>query len=341
MKRHWILVAVVCCLATGLLIGPTNAARAQEESPEYPKAQTITTYSYDPTWPDKPEDVSWGAVSGLDIDEEGNIYVFTRGEPPIQVYDRSGKYLRGFGGDVIESAHYLRIGPQGNIWAVDVGGHAVYKFSRQGDLLMTLGTPGEWGHDTNHFWKPTDVAVTPDGDIFVADGYGNARVAHFDSQGRFVKQWGRMGTAPGEFSLVHSIARDSQGRLYVADRNNARVQVFNEEGELLDVWADILVPWGIWIDKDDNIWICGSSPMTWGQGEEDVVGCPPKDQLVMRFDTTGRVRQLTTFPKGTDGEEQPGDLNWVHSVAIDAAGHLYLGDIIGQRAQRFLIQRPE
>lgn len=175
--------------------------------------------------------------------------------------------------------------------------------------------------------------------MFVSDGYGNSRVVHFDRKGNFVKSWGSLGTGPKEFSLPHAIAMDSRGRLYIADRNNVRVQVYDQGGRLLDSWENILVPWGFWITAGDEIRICGSSPSTWDPHPdypEAPLGCPPKDQLFMCLDVRGTVRQLWTLPKGVDNKEQPGDVNWVHALALDSKGNIYAGDIIGKRAQKFV-----
>jgi sugar lactone lactonase YvrE len=173
--------------------------------------------------------------------------------------------------------------------------------------------------------------------VFVADGYGNARVVHFDRNGKFVKSWGKLGTEPGNFSLPHAIAVDSRGRLYVADRNNVRIQVFNQDGKFLDQWRNLVVPCAFWMTKDDELWVCGSSPMTW-RADDKVLGYPPTDQLFMRFDTSGKLLQLWAAPKGEDGKERAGDLNWVHGMALDSKGNIYAVDIKGQRAQKFLLQ---
>jgi DNA-binding beta-propeller fold protein YncE len=182
------------------------------------------------------------------------------------------------------------------------------------------------------------MAMAPSGDVFVSDGYGNNRVVRFDAQGKFLKAWGRLGTEAGEFSLPHAIAIDSEQRLYVADRNNARVQVFDATGKFLAEWRNLIVPWGIWITPRDEIYVCGSSPTQWEDREE--FGVPPKDQLMLVFSPDGRVRALWVFPKGIDGHEKPGELNWVHGIAVDSAGNLYLGDIKGKRVQRFLRVPP-
>ncbi|MEO6809225.1 MAG: peptidyl-alpha-hydroxyglycine alpha-amidating lyase family protein, partial [Isosphaeraceae bacterium] len=221
------------------------------------------------------------------------------------------------------------------VWLSDIGYHVVMQFTPAGKLLKTLGTRGVAGCDETHLNQPTDMAITPDGEVFVSDGYGNNRIVHFDKDGKFVKSWGELGVSPGEFSLPHAIAIDSKGRLYVADRNNARIQVFDQTGAFLSEWRDRIVPWGFWMTKDDELWVCGSSPMPW-RLTDLALGCPPKDQVFMKFSPEGTMLQLWTVPKGTNGHEEPGDCNWVHGMALDSKGNIYAGDIMGKRAQKFV-----
>jgi hypothetical protein len=319
-------------------MGPTNLP-AQVPIPKYPRVDLAISYEVDPQWPERPAGMEWGQMPGVAVDRQDRVWIFTRAKPPVQVYDTAGKFLFAWGEDVVGLAHQIRFDQQGNVWLADVGKHVVMQLTPDGKLLRTLGTPNEPGEDDRHLNKPTDMVVTPAGDVFVSDGYGNARVVHFDKDGKFVKAWGKLGTAPGEFNVPHSIVVDSQGRLYVADRNNVRVQVFNQEGKFLAEWRNLLVPWSFWISPSDEIWICGSSPMIW-RSTDAVLGCPPKDQLFMKFDTSGKIHQLWTFPKSEDGKEKPGELNWLHSLAFDSQGAVYLVDIIGKRAQKFLPKKP-
>src|SRR5258708_2136463 len=183
------------------------------------------------------------------------------------------------------------------------------------------------------------MGVTPEGDVFVADGYGNARVVHFDGHGKFIKSWGKLGTEPGEFSLPHAIALDSRGRLYIADRNNVRIQVFEQSGKFLAQWPNIVVPCAFWMTKDDELWVCGSSPMTW-RADDKVLGYPPVDQLFMRFNTSGKLLQLWAALKGEDGKERPRDFNSAHCIALDSEGYIFAVCIKDQRAQRILRHTP-
>lgn len=331
LDARWLMLAMT------LLALASGAVTAAEliPTPSYPRVNTSISYEVDPAWPQRPSEAVWDQMPGVAVDEKDNIWIFTRGTPPVQVYRPDGKFVRSWGEDFVGKAHQIKFDREGNVWLTDVGNHVILKCSREGKVLARLGTTGEPGCDERHFNKPTDMVVAPNGDVFVTDGYGNARVVHFDRQGRYKKSWGRLGSAPGEFSIPHAIVMDSKGRLFVADRNNARIQVFDQEGKLLDVWSNLLVPWSFWISDKDEIWTCGSSPMIW-RPEDSVVGCPPKDQLFMKFDTSGRLLQLWSVPKGNDGEEKPGELNWLHSLALDSQGNIYAVDIIGKRAQKFI-----
>jgi sugar lactone lactonase YvrE len=313
-------------------------AGAQEKKSKYPKVNTAVAYEVDAAWPRKPASAAWSDMPGLAVDANDNVYVFTRAKPPVQVYSAEGKFLRSWGDDTIKSAHHIKIDGKDNVWIADVGHHVVRKFTPEGKLLQTLGTEDHAGCDETHLNQPTDMAIAPSGDVYVSDGYGNARVVHFDAGGKYVKAWGKLGSKPGEFSIPHAIAY-CKGRLYVADRNNVRVQVFDPEGKLLDMWSNVVTPWGLCVTKDDELWVCGSSPMQWRK-EDGALGCPPKDQVFMKFNPEGRLLQLWTVPKGRDGLERPGEVNWVHAIAADSKGNLYAGDIKGKRAQKFVRKEP-
>jgi sugar lactone lactonase YvrE len=310
------------------------------QPPKYPRVNVAVGYELDAKWPQRPASANWGAVPGIAVDAKDNVYVFTREQPPVQVYDAGGKYLRGWGEKSIKNAHHIRIDGQGNVWIADIGNHVVEKYTPEGKLLMTLGTKGQEGRDQAHFNMPTDMAVMPGGDIYVSDGYGNARIVHFDKAGKLLREWGELGPRPGMFSIPHAIVADSKGRLYVADRNNARIQVFDGSGKFLAEWRDLIVPWGLWMTKNDELWVCGSSPMRW-RPKDTNLGVPPNDQILMRFNTDGKLLQLVAIPKGADGLERPGEVNWVHCIAVDSLGNLYLGDIKGKRAQKWLLQPPD
>ncbi|MEZ6193675.1 MAG: peptidyl-alpha-hydroxyglycine alpha-amidating lyase family protein, partial [Phycisphaerales bacterium] len=235
-----------------------------EQYPNYAVDPVVVEYDVDPSWPDRPDSVApFGWVSGIAIDKQGNVWVFNRGEDPVQVYTTDGDFVRTWGKGDFSDPHQIRIGADGNVWVSDFGLNIIQKYTPEGDLLLTLGVRGERGDDETHFNMPTDMAVTPAGDIFVTDGYGNRRVVHFDKEGRFVKAWGAYGTGPGQFVLPHAIVVDAKGRLYVADRNSGRIMVFNQDGEQLAVWSNLIMPWGMSINADGDLWVCGSSPHWW------------------------------------------------------------------------------
>lgn len=333
-NKRFVVSLLVCLWPLSLLAAPP-ADLIKPQKP-YPRKNMSVCYEVDPNWPKpRPAGIQWGRMPGVAVDARDQVWLFTRAKPPVQVYTPDGRLVRSWGSELINTAHFLRLDPRGNVWVADVTGHVVLEFTPEGKLLRTLGTRDVPGEDATHFNRPTDMAITPAGDVFVSDGYVNSRVVHFDPQGRFVKAWGKAGHGPGEFCLPHSIVVDSQGKLYVADRSNARIQVFDQQGRFLAQWRNIMVPWGLAITKDDQIWACGCSPMGWRK-EDKHLSCPPKDQLLVKFDTSGRVLQLWTLPLGQEGKERPGEVNWLHGVDVDSKGNLYVGDIMGKRAQKLL-----
>jgi hypothetical protein len=322
-------------LGIALFVLPVATGLALAGQPNYPPQPTVVEYTVDPNWPKHSAELGPPAsVPGISVDREDRVWCLTRGQFPIQIYSPEGELLKTWGQGQMKSAHAARFDSQGNVWIADFVGHAVRKFTADGQLLMTLGTPGKSGCDETHFAGPTDMAITPAGDIFVSDGYGNRRIVHFNAQGKFVKAWGEYGGGPGQFCLPHQIVVDSKGTLYVADRNSGRILLFNQQGKFLDQWVNIIMPWGFCMTAKDELWVCGTSPQNWyANGKYP----PPKDQIFMRFSTDGKVRQVWTVPLClNDGQEKPGECNWLHAVALDSKGNLYAGDINGKRIQKFV-----
>ena len=205
-------------------------------------------------------------------DKCGTTSCVGRTEHPIMEFDASGTLLKSFGSGLLASPHGIHVDGDGNVWVTDApgpgvaGGTAtsdkgqqVMKFSRDGKLLLTLGKAGVTGTDTGTFNQPADVAVAPNGDIFVADGHGNARIVKFSKDGRFISEWGRRGTGTGEFDVPHAIEFDSRGRLFVGDRGNSRIQIFDQNGQFLAEWRQFGRPSGIFIDRNDTIYVTDSS----------------------------------------------------------------------------------
>jgi len=231
-----------------------------------------------------PEGRVMGWVMGVEVDRNGqDIWLFDTcggdlqdcvesNEPPVLKFDASGKFLMSFGSGVIAHPHGLYIDHEGNVWIIDGfggntppdrRGHQVLKFSAEGELLLALGTAGVKGDGQNTFNTPSDVLVAPNGDIFVADGHGteeqNDRIVKFNQDGEFIKAWGTKGSGPGEFNNTHSLAMDSQGRLFLGDRGNNRIQIFDQEGQFLDQWRQFGSPSEIFIDANDVIYVADST----------------------------------------------------------------------------------
>jgi DNA-binding beta-propeller fold protein YncE len=291
-----------------------------------------SSYTLDPKWP-KPPIQDWGEIPGVSIDSDDNVWVFHRGVDSLQLFSNDGERLprpKGMEFGKFGKPHQVRI-LGGDLWLVDQGKHVVERIS-EGRALV-LGKKEEPGNDEVHFNQPTDVAIGRNGDIYVTDGYVNSRVVQFNSRGEYRRAWGRKGSLPGEFKVPHAIVADSKGRLYVADRSNQRIQIFDEDGNYLSEWKSI-VPWGLWITKDDKIFVCGSSPfdakkLTFaekGYALAGMLGVPPRDQVVMRINTDGMVEETWKFNQ----------TNWVHGIAIDSKGNLFLSDIQGHRVRKFI-----
>jgi DNA-binding beta-propeller fold protein YncE len=239
------------------------------------------------SWGRLPEGRSWGAVNGVALDSMGHIWALDRcgsntcvgsDLDPIMKFDADGNLLASFGGGLFAWPHGFFIDDNDNIWVTDASGHwipgadplapersgkghMVMKFSPSGQLLLTLGTPGVAGSGPRHFRNPSDVVVSPGGDIFVVDGHkpdGNHRVVRFSATGEFITEWGRRGIGAGEFEEPHAIALDSRGRVFVADRINNRIQLFTRDGEFLEQWTQFGRPSGIFIDADDVMYVADS-----------------------------------------------------------------------------------
>jgi DNA-binding beta-propeller fold protein YncE len=245
-------------------------------------------------------------VPGIAIDNARHrIFAFHRGEPPIVEFDTAGAVVRTWGDKMFVWPHGIRVDRDGNLWITDGRardgiGQQVFKFGRDGQLLMTLGTKGVSGDGPTTFNSPTDVAVAPNGDIFVSDGHVNSRIVKFSKDGTFVKAWGQRGDGPGEFNVPHTLFFDSRGRLLVGDRSNKRIQIFDQDGRFLEQWTQFGSPSGIFIAPDDTLYVVDYN---------DRMG------LFVGSAKDGSIRYKIT---GTLAE----------GVAVDGDGSIYVGETV-------------
>jgi streptogramin lyase len=249
---------------------------------------------------------------------------------PIFKFDPTGKMVANFGSGIFAAPHGLYVDKDDNVWATDFQakngkGHTVTKFSPDGKVLMTLGKPGVAGTNDSHdlLNAPSNTLVAPNGDVFVADGHGgntNARIVKFSADGKFIKAWGTKGTAPGQFDTPHMLAMDSAGRLYVADRVNNRIQIFDQDGQFLDEWKQFGRPSGVYIDKKDNIYVSDS--------QSDAKTNPGFGQGIR----IGNVKEK----KVTAYIPETKELGALEGVGADDAGNVYAGYTNTKNFRRFV-----
>ena len=312
MKRFYLLTAF---LLTLILVG----------GPDLLSSRTAGAYQVVHGWPILPDGFALGQVTGVEVDSHDKVFVFHRGARPILCFEGStGKLLASWGEGMFGSAHGLTVDHEDNVWVTDARRHQVLKFSNDGKLLQTLGAQDVPGLDGKHFNKPTDVAVAPNGDIYVADGYGNSRIAKFDAGGKFLLDWGSPGDQPGQFQEPHGMTLDDEGRVYIADRGNSRVQVFTSEGKHLRQWksAELGRPWGIAFSRDRFLYVADGG---------DLRPQPPDRGRVLRLDLDGRILEEWGSFGSYDGQ-----FYWAHDVAVGADGDVYVTDVnVGMRVQKF------
>jgi DNA-binding beta-propeller fold protein YncE len=282
-------------------------------------------------------------VTAVEGAPDGTIYVVERcfdnsctgrNEPPILKYDLNGKLLKAWGEGLFNFPHGATVDSQGNLWVTDARaeggkGNQVFKFDPNGKVLMTLGRAGVSGSGPDLFDQPTDVVVAPTGDIFVTDSHRNGknnRVVKFSKDGKFVKEWGIKGSGPGQISEPHSIAMDSRGRLFVGDRENNRIQIFDQDGKYLTEWRQFSRPSGIYITKDDIMYVADSEsgPDT---GAHELMGIKKGIRI-------GSARDGTVTAFIEDMESTRGDHSGAEGVGVDSKGNVYGAVVRRQMLER-------
>lgn len=343
MRRVSVVAASACAL---WFAGSTYAQRNTQPVNHLPNP-----YETVRNWGQLPEGRTWGSTSAIHVDRDGrHIWVAERcganscaGSTlaPILKFDPSGRVVAAFGAGLFIWPHGIHVDRDGNVWVTDARaatpeeltkfpnergkGHSVIKFSPEGKVLLTLGVPGEAGNPPSRLTEPNHVITAPNGDIFVAEGHigqypeatpdSVARIAKFTRDGKFIKSWGRIGTGPGEFRTPHALAFDSQGRLFVADRGNDRIQIFDQDGTLLAEWKQFSRVSGFHMEEDDTLYAIDSESdprrnAGWRKG------------IRIGNARTGDVKyfipgHMTDTPEGAAGE----------GVTVDREGNIYAAEV--------------
>ena len=269
---------------------------------------------YEPVaiWDGASVGVELDKILGIGIDSKGRVYATAgKGEKGVLVFNAAGKVVDSWGKGFVDK-HGLRV-IDDKVWVTDRERHIVMQFTPDGKLVRTLGTDGKSGLGENEFNKPSDVAIGSGGDIYVSDGYANSRVMRFGAGGEFKQSWGKKGDGRGEFDLVHNIVIDKKGRVYIADRENERVQIFDANGKFLEQWKHVGKPFGLYIDDKMNVYIT--------DGESNNV-----------YVVSERGKVLSKFGKTGGG---PGEFKMAHSITVDKKGNIYVAEGDGQRIQVF------
>lgn len=294
---------VAAGLAAAIVVTPLQAAFAK----------AAWTYEKVATWAQLPPGAAWQDMSGVDIDSRGEIYTLQRTPSKVMVFDRKGKFLRSWGEGVFPKAHALRVDRQGNVWITDRELHQVLKFTRDGRLLMELGTKGVAGDNNSEvaFNGPADVAFASNGDIFIADGEStNTRIVRYSKEGRFLSSWGTKGSEPGQLLVPHSIVFDSRGRLYVANRGNKRIEIYDKDGAYLGQITNAATPYGLAISRGGILYVADGTAGTEG--------------LTVVNTRNGQV--LSHF-SGITG---------AHMISVDRRGAIYVAEVRGRAVEKFV-----
>jgi len=275
-------------------------------------------------WGTLPDGWRFVEATSVAVDRKDNVWVFNRGEHPVIEFDRDGHFLRGWGEGRVRRAHGITIGPDDSVWLTDDLQHTVRQFTPDGKLLLTIGDPDKPAElqGGKPFNRPTHVALCPKtGNIYVSDGYGNSRVHKYDPRGRHLFSWGEPGTDPGAFNLPHNIATDAEGLVYVADRENHRIQIFDEKGGYLGQWNNLHRPCGLGADRrNGGTFFVGEIPTSL-----PVNAAVPN--LGARVSILSNKGDLLGRIGGRFYGEGPGEFVAPHAVAVDSRGDFYVAEV--------------
>jgi len=317
MRRVTILLA---CAVSSFAQRPSNPALLVPQ--EAPLLDYVAVANPLPV----PDAAAMGASSDVAFDAKGHLYVLSRGTKPLTEFDENGKFIRAFGDGLFTRSHGIRIDKDGNIWVTDVGAHTVMKLSPQGEVLLTLGTKGkagEWNEAAGSqlFNEPNDIVFGANGDLFITQGHtpgagkGDPRVLKFDKNGKFIKTWGGKGTEPGKFDVAHGIAIDAKGLLWVTDRENQRIQIFDQDGKYIREVKYAGLPCSLDIGSQYIYMVNGFA----GQ--------------LLRMDLDGKVLAAVGKP-GPAGSV--GEFGEAHFIAVSPKGEIYVADSVNRAVQKFV-----
>ena len=274
------------------------------------------------SWEKLPDGFSWKETAAVIADNNDDIYVFNRGDHPVIIFDRLGNFKSSWGENLFTRPHGLTLGPDNTVFCADDGDHTIRKCTLDGKVLLTLGNPGKASpYQSGHpFHRPTDIAFDPtNSDIYVSDGYGNSKVHKFSPDGQLLFSWGEPGTDPGQFNIVHNIATDKEGYVYVADRENHRIQIFDKNGKYQTQWNNLHRPCALYISKDQLIYV-GEL----GSGMAVNRNMPNIGPRITVLNTDGvKLASLGSLGFGLN----PGQFIAPHGISIDSQNDLYLSEV--------------
>ena len=291
-------------------------------------------YENVPGWAPLPDGWEWNHVVGVAVDSKDNIFAYNRSNHPMMVLNKNGEIIDSWASENFSSAHHVEIGPDNSVWTTDIGNHTVRKWTIDGHLLLTLGTPNQPAPEQSGepFNRPTDIAFGLDGSLYISDGYGNSRIHHFTPEGKLIRSWGERGKGPGQFMVPHGVAVDPTGLVYVCDRENSRIQIFTSDGQYVSQWRGVHRPNQIVPSSDGTMIV---AELGYKIGLMD--GAPEINEVshnsgVKIMTKTGQWLGGWGASTGIDG-----DFLAAHAVGIDSDGSLYVGETLdGARLQKFV-----
>jgi sugar lactone lactonase YvrE len=329
---------------TGWLLFLVASIAAQSTAPRNDLPQPYRTVR---DWGELPAGLKWAAVTAIEPAPGGVIYVVHRcfanscagrKEAPVLKFDGAGKLLANWGEGMFVFPHGATVDSEGNLWVTDARGadgkgHQVFKFSPHGKVLMVLGKPGVSGSAAGLFDQPTDVAVGANGDVFITDSHRNGannRVVKFSREGTYIQEWGKKGSGRGELSEPHTIALDSRGRLFVGDRENNRIVIYDQDGNVLDEWRQFGRPSGIFVTKDDRIYVADSESGP-DSGARELTGIKKGIRI-----GSARTGEVTAFIE--DIESTTSEHSGAEGVGVDAQGNVYGAVVRRQMLERHVLR---